>query len=118
MLNRRSLITGLVSLVAAPAIVRASNLMPVKQMRESGRFLIGGESWSIIDDHYFSDGEHPGRPIKLELQEYWSSIRDKMGIIRPVRLTLPPINADGSFEVGTGDWVIMKPVTVQPTPKP
>jgi hypothetical protein len=30
MLTRRSLITGLVSLVAAPAIVRAGSLMPVK----------------------------------------------------------------------------------------
>ncbi len=29
-LNRRSLITGLISLVAAPAIVRAGSLMPVK----------------------------------------------------------------------------------------
>lgn len=32
MFNRRSLITGLVSLVAAPAIVRAGSLMPVKAM--------------------------------------------------------------------------------------
>jgi hypothetical protein len=31
-LSRRSLITGLISLVAAPAIVRAGSLMPVKQM--------------------------------------------------------------------------------------
>jgi hypothetical protein len=30
LLNRRGLITGLASLVAAPAIVRASSLMPVK----------------------------------------------------------------------------------------
>lgn len=30
--SRRSFITGLVALVAAPAIVRASNLMPVKIM--------------------------------------------------------------------------------------
>jgi hypothetical protein len=29
-LSRRSLITGLISLVAAPAIVRVSSLMPVK----------------------------------------------------------------------------------------
>jgi hypothetical protein len=29
-LNRRSLITGLISLVAAPAIVRAINIMPVR----------------------------------------------------------------------------------------
>jgi hypothetical protein len=35
MLNRRGLITGLISLVAAPAIVRASNLMPVKMMISS-----------------------------------------------------------------------------------
>lgn len=31
-LTRRSLITGLISLVAAPAIVRAGSLMPVKVM--------------------------------------------------------------------------------------
>ncbi len=30
MINRRGLITGLISFVAAPAIVRASSLMPVK----------------------------------------------------------------------------------------
>lgn len=32
MLSRRGLITGLISLAAAPAIVRASSLMPVKVM--------------------------------------------------------------------------------------
>ena len=32
MINRRGLITGLMSLVAAPAIVRAGSLMPVKNM--------------------------------------------------------------------------------------
>lgn len=31
--NRRSLITGLISLVAAPAIVRASSLMPIKAIK-------------------------------------------------------------------------------------
>lgn len=37
-LTRRSLITGLVSLVAAPAIVRVSSIMPVRpvQMRRWG----------------------------------------------------------------------------------
>jgi len=39
MINRRSLITGLISIVAAPAIVRAGSLMPVKKMdwREAAR---------------------------------------------------------------------------------
>lgn len=32
MIDRRSLITGLISFVAAPAIVRVTNLMPVKIM--------------------------------------------------------------------------------------
>ena len=32
--NRRGFITGLISLVAAPAIVRVSSLMPVRQMIE------------------------------------------------------------------------------------
>lgn len=32
MLTRRSLLTGLVALVAAPAIVRASSIMPVRVM--------------------------------------------------------------------------------------
>lgn len=35
LLNRRKLITGLISLVAAPAIVRVSSLMPVKTMLPS-----------------------------------------------------------------------------------
>ena len=35
MLNRRSLITGLISLVAAPAIVRAGSLMPVKALDDA-----------------------------------------------------------------------------------
>ena len=32
MIERRKLLTGLIAFVAAPAIVRASSLMPVKQM--------------------------------------------------------------------------------------
>jgi hypothetical protein len=32
MLNRRSFITGLISLVAAPAIVRPTSIMPIKAL--------------------------------------------------------------------------------------
>lgn len=39
MINRRSLITGLISLVAAPAIIRVSSLMPVKNMMEESSLL-------------------------------------------------------------------------------
>jgi hypothetical protein len=38
MISRRGLITGLISLAAAPAIVRASSLMPVKIMEPIAAF--------------------------------------------------------------------------------
>lgn len=46
-MNRRSLITGLGAILAAPAIVRASSLMPVKAWKDevrykcTERFLVG-----------------------------------------------------------------------------
>ena len=40
-LSRRSLITGLISLVAAPAIVRVANIMPVKSI---------DSAWVDLDD--------------------------------------------------------------------
>jgi hypothetical protein len=49
-LSRRSLITGLVSFVAAPAIVRAANLMPVKVMEEPygiGPMMLGWQQMII-----------------------------------------------------------------------
>jgi hypothetical protein len=48
MMNRRSLITGLVSLVAAPAIVRATSLMPVKTMIEDPRHYYVGRGRLMI----------------------------------------------------------------------
>lgn len=39
MIERRSFITGLIALVAAPAIVRAGSLMPIRQMRISMRCI-------------------------------------------------------------------------------
>ncbi len=39
-MNRRQLITGLVTLVAAPAIVRVANIMPIRVMPPVG--YIGG----------------------------------------------------------------------------
>ena len=38
--SRRTFITGLISFVAAPAIVRAGSLMPVKQMPDKAVFKI------------------------------------------------------------------------------
>jgi hypothetical protein len=44
-INRRGLIIGLVSLVAAPAIVRASSLMPVRAIE----YLSDGDILAILD---------------------------------------------------------------------
>lgn len=45
MINRRSIITGLISFVAAPAIVQASNLMPVKMMSFNVVKMVGPLEW-------------------------------------------------------------------------
>ncbi len=54
MINRRSLITGLISLIAAPAIVRAGSLMPVKAMRPMTVQWMDSVSfadWQVTVDH-------------------------------------------------------------------
>ena len=51
-LSRRSLITGLISLVAAPAIVRASSLMPAK----SSLLLVQPETELVAVQEVFFQG--------------------------------------------------------------
>ncbi len=45
-MNRRALLTGLISLVAAPAIVRVSSIMPVKVMPPLFFGRVTGIDWS------------------------------------------------------------------------
>ena len=54
MIHRRSFITGLVSLVAAPAIVRVGSHMPVRVMVEPYGV---GPMMSILDDLKWVRGE-------------------------------------------------------------
>jgi hypothetical protein len=75
-LTRRTLITGLVSLVAAPAIVRASSLMPVRvvpQLASSPDFLtfltdedawqVATPLWPAIRTYFALDGVVKTEPI-------------------------------------------------------
>lgn len=71
--SRRSFITGLVSFVAAPAIVRAVNIMPVKAIREivgaDWRYVVravdidityvDGLSQSIVQTLFYGDPDAP-----------------------------------------------------------
>ena len=57
MTTRRSFITGLVSFVAAPAIVRSGSLMPVKVMIEPIEPYGVGPMMSILDDIYWMRAE-------------------------------------------------------------
>ena len=66
-LNRRSLITGLISLVAAPAIVRAGSLMPVKQMIEQPVGFIHGIP--IYEDY-------KGPVVYFQERFFWKSFYD------------------------------------------
>ena len=55
MLTRRGLITGLVSFVAAPAIVRVSSIMPVRSVKFVARQT----------DQFLRDGIFPGELFAL-----------------------------------------------------
>lgn len=54
-LSRRSLITGLVSLVAAPAIVRAGSIMPVKAWAEGSPLWFDPLWYDPIVDAYWAN---------------------------------------------------------------
>lgn len=71
-LSRRGLITGLISFVAAPAIVRAASLMPVKALKPTRLSLNGVEI-------YFDDEVSPEMVRLLELR-----MRDALSAMRVV----------------------------------
>lgn len=48
MIGRRGFIAGVVSFVAAPAIVRVGSIMPVKVMPVSVRVVLPPQGWSDI----------------------------------------------------------------------
>lgn len=57
-ISRRGLLTGLTALVAAPAIVRASSLMPVRLINEDLRLrfvLPSGHAYGISPGHALLD---------------------------------------------------------------
>jgi hypothetical protein len=59
MLNRRGLIGGLLAFAAAPAIVRAENIMPIKPLRDKG-YLI------LADSDFFIDPTIPDKSLKFQ----------------------------------------------------
>jgi hypothetical protein len=62
MLSRRGFFTGLVALVAAPAIVRITSIMPVKAMPILGPVE---EEIGITNDFVFIDGKFQRGPWRL-----------------------------------------------------
>ncbi len=50
--SRRSLITGLISLIAAPAVVRAASLMPVKALPAEPQHMLRYLGYDIYFDQH------------------------------------------------------------------
>jgi hypothetical protein len=75
-MNRRGFITGLISFVAAPAIVRASSLMPIKP------FIDGEQIFK-----QFLDLEVGRRSWEAD----WVEIADLILPVRPPLITYPYI---------------------------
>lgn len=70
--SRRSFITGLAALVAAPAIVRAGSLMPVKTMIEPRRFYAIGDSITSPLPYYI-DGLHFTEVGWTQMREHFNA---------------------------------------------
>ncbi len=49
MIDRRGIIGGLIGLVAAPAVVRAGSLMPVRPWDKMGPLILPNPVWEIGD---------------------------------------------------------------------
>lgn len=77
-MNRRQLITGLISLVAAPAIVRAGSLMPVKQMLPLP--VSTGDGIHLSPTGYAR--------LRFDGEDYLARILDS-GISEPFNVTIP-----------------------------
>lgn len=96
MIGRRGFITGLVSLVTAPAIVRAGSLMPVKQMIDTG--WRGGAYWSpeaeFINRYLQQQGGWGHLPVSIEVDRIYSVNADWYCSDRPIRIRINPIHPD------------------------
>lgn len=60
MLQRRQFLGGLIAMMAAPAVVRATSIMPVKTIvlrPDHGGFLIPPEYINFLESRVFSVGE-------------------------------------------------------------
>lgn len=75
--TRRGFITGLISLVAAPAIVRAGSLMPVKVMIEPTRIYWGFDAARTDGASMFRMGD--GRFLIMVSPSQWRDITDNFG---------------------------------------
>lgn len=83
MITRRSFITATIGILAAPAIVRASSLMPVKawaEERDYGTYFLNqGRLWfkSDTSDHLIEITRHRGS------ETVWSWTAPYPGVLRP-----------------------------------
>jgi hypothetical protein len=84
-LNRRSMITGLISLVAAPAIVRAGSLMPVKLMLPH---------YSLLDaTHQISGSSVGSLGIQIDDIVSWEGFLGRIVAMYPSKTILQRIHA-------------------------
>lgn len=105
-LSRRSLITGLISLVAAPAIVRASNLMPVKLMVPTVRGF-DGACYGTSAHHDYSGPIALLRNAEGFLHHYYGGDREELrGFVKDTDLTVDVVkfyNQNSTFVWGWQD---------------
>jgi hypothetical protein len=90
--SRRSLITGLVSFLAAPAVVRAASLMPVKALRSD----VVIETW--LEDLI------PMQVVFMGSYKFWIMGNDNIVHYEPI--------SNEQFYFQPGDYVGLTPTTL------
>lgn len=86
MMNRRSFLATILAAASAPAIVRASSLMPVRPV---GSLILPGEyGYSAVGP--FPPPDFTERALEDALIEMHNWTNDKGLFVRPTKLMVPP----------------------------
>lgn len=89
MMNRRTLLTGLISFVAAPAIMRASSLMPVRMMTPT---MTAEELIRAVMEHLGAEISANYDKAIADAVAYGTGICDFYGNVYRIEMPSPPLD--------------------------
>jgi hypothetical protein len=84
-MNRRKLITGLVSFIAAPAIVKVSSLMPIKAIDKIANHLqFDEDGWTYRPYHYWKTYDFTRMAFNLDIPAATGSLENQTTLCQSI----------------------------------